>query len=123
MSKQDDESNSFTKNYSGNRLDHIDQSIDKERVRSKEDDALKVVETVFDNKTRLILYSMITKGYFTKLEGAISTGKEANVYFALTKNEPIAVKIFRIDSPAFKKMNIYVQGDQRFKRFRNSRSG
>ncbi|MHA2251093.1 MAG: serine protein kinase RIO [Candidatus Kariarchaeaceae archaeon] len=104
-------------------ISRLDKKADFERIRRKEDDGLKVVETVFDNKTRLILYSMISKGRFLGLEGAISSGKEANVYYAPTTDSAIAVKIFRIDAPSFRKMRPYVEGDHRFKRFRASRSG
>ncbi|MCE7733842.1 MAG: serine protein kinase RIO [Candidatus Heimdallarchaeota archaeon] len=101
----------------------LDELTDNQRQKRKEDDGLKLVETVFDNKTRLILFSMINKGYFNILEGAISTGKEANVYFATTNEQSIAIKIFRIDAPSFKKMRPYVEGDYRFRRFKSSRSG
>ncbi len=109
--------------YDFDKLDHIDRKIDENRVRKKDDDRLKLVETVFDEKTRLILFSMISKGYFDALEGAISTGKEANVYFATSKEESIAIKIFRIDAPSFKKMRGYIEGDYRFKKIRGKRSG
>lgn len=101
----------------------LDELADTQRMKRKEGDGLKLVETVFDNKTRLILFSLINKGYFNVLEGAISTGKEANVYFATTNDQAIAIKIFRIDAPSFKKMRPYVEGDYRFRRFKSSRSG
>lgn len=104
-------------------ISSLDELVDDQRIRKKEDDGLKLVETVFDNKTRLILFKMMNKGLFSVLEGAISSGKEANVYFAYTKKESIAIKIFRIDAPSFKKMRPYVEGDFRFKRFKSSRSG
>jgi RIO kinase 1 len=109
--------------YNFDKLDRIDREIDENRIRKKDDDRLKLVETVFDEKTRLILFSMISKGFFDALEGAISTGKEANVYFATSKEESIAIKIFRIDAPSFKKMRDYIEGDYRFKKIRGKRSG
>ncbi|MHA2503490.1 MAG: serine protein kinase RIO [Candidatus Kariarchaeaceae archaeon] len=105
------------------RVAKLDEKADAQRVRDKEDNDLKVVETVFDNKTRMILMSLRGKGYFYELGGAISTGKEANVYFALARPEARAIKIFRIDVTSFKKMRPYIEGDHRFKRFRSSRSG
>jgi len=101
----------------------LDQKIDASNIRKKDDDNLKLVETVFDEKTRLILLSMINRGVFNGIEGAISTGKEANVYFASTSSQPVAIKIFRIDAPSFRKMKPYVTGDHRFKRYRGTRSG
>ncbi len=119
---EDDEENVFSE-LSNKSISSLDEMADNQRIRDKEDDGLKLVETVFDNKTRLILFKMINKGLFKVLEGAISSGKEANVYFALTRNESIAIKIFRIDAPSFKKMRPYVEGDYRFRRFKSSRSG
>jgi RIO kinase 1 len=97
--------------------------MDRYNIKEKEDNIFKVVETVFDEKTRLILVKMIEKGYFDEVEGAISTGKEANVYFAPAKPQAVAIKIFRIDILSFKKMRPYIEGDHRFKRFQNKRSG
>jgi RIO kinase 1 len=113
----------YLENITSKSVTSLDRLTDSQRKKEKEDDGLKLVETVFDNKTRLILFTLINKGYFTVLEGAISTGKEANVYFATTKEQSIAIKIFRIDAPSFKKMRPYVEGDYRFRRFKSSRSG
>lgn len=110
-------------NITSKKVSSLDKLADNQREREKDEDGLKLVETVFDNKTRLILFSLINKGYFNVLEGAISTGKEANVYFATTTDQSIAIKIFRIDAPSFKKMRPYVEGDYRFRRFKSSRSG
>ena len=66
---------------------------------------------------------MLSKKRFLEFGGSISTGKEANVYFAITSTSAIAVKIYRIDSPSFRKMKPYIDGDPRFKRYRGSRSG
>jgi RIO kinase 1 len=120
LSSQDD---LYMRKISSKSVSSLDELADSQRQKNKEDDGLKLVETVFDNKTRLILFSLINRGYFEVLEGAISTGKEANVYFATTNEEAIAIKIFRIDAPSFKKMRPYVEGDYRFKRFKSSRSG
>ncbi|MHA2290403.1 MAG: serine protein kinase RIO, partial [Promethearchaeota archaeon] len=120
ISSQDDY---YTHKIGGKSISSLDELADSQRQMQKEDNGLKLVETVFDNKTRLILFSLINKGYFNVLEGAISSGKEANVYFATTNNQSIAIKIFRIDAPSFKKMRPYVEGDYRFKRFKSSRSG
>lgn len=105
------------------RVDRLDQRVDQYNIKEKEDNIFKVVETVFDEKTRLILVKMIEKGYFDEVSGAISTGKEANVYFGPARPQAVAIKIFRIDIPSFKKMRPYIEGDHRFKRFQNKRSG
>jgi len=114
---------SFKEETFSKKVQNLDINSDQDKIRIKEDNDLKVVETVFDNKTRLILMSMINKGVINEVGGSISTGKEANVYFAPSDPAAKAVKIFRIDVTSFKKMRPYIEGDHRFKRFRSSRSG
>ncbi len=50
--------------------------------------------------------------------GVISTGKEANVFYAdgiyEGKAVPMAVKIYRIETSSFDKMDEYIFGDRRF---------
>lgn len=104
-------------------IDRLDRKSDQYKMREKEDNALKVVESVFDNKTRMILLDFINKGIINEVSGAISTGKEANVYYAPSDDHARAIKIFRIDVMTFKKMRPYINGDHRFKRFKSSRSG
>ena len=56
------------------------------------------------------------KGYINLLNGAISTGKEANVFKGIDKDDKfVAVKIYRVTTSDFKKMQNYIQGDPRFK--------
>lgn len=97
------------------RLERI--KIDKRRVRKKRSEDLSAVEAVFDRSTLLTLYYLINSGVISELFGVISTGKEANVYWAKGENEEdYAVKIYRTATADFKKMSVYVQGDPRFKR-------
>ena len=39
---------------------------------------------VLDPRTRMILFKMLNQNVITEINGCISTGKEANVYHALT---------------------------------------
>lgn len=105
------------------KIDDLSRQIDKNRERTQDDNKFKLVETVFDDKTRMIIFSFINKGVIQSISGAISTGKEANVYYAHTEQKPVAIKIFRIDAPSFRKMRQYVEGDFRFKRVTGKRSG
>lgn len=36
-----------------------------------------------DPRTRMILFKLLNQGFFRHIDGCISTGKEANVYYAL----------------------------------------
>ncbi|MDD4352881.1 MAG: serine protein kinase RIO [Candidatus Nanoarchaeia archaeon] len=73
----------------------------------------KVYNEVFDNRTLKVLEKMRSENY-EELESCISTGKEANVFRATTKNGFVAVKIFRMYTSSFDKMSDYILGDPRF---------
>lgn len=38
---------------------------------------------VMDPRTRMILFKLLNQGFFRKIDGCLSTGKEANVYYAV----------------------------------------
>lgn len=83
--------------------------------RKKNRDERKVGSEIFDKITLETLYKLANQGYLDVLNGAISTGKEANVLTGINKyDEYIAVKIYRIATSDFKKMNYYLDGDPRF---------
>ena len=96
----------------------------RKQKRRKDDDEFKVVEGVIDPPTLKTLYKLLNQGTIDKLHGAISTGKEANVYRGEdTDGKPIAVKIYRVSTAETDFMLEYIVGDPRFKRVkRRSRS-
>ena len=75
------------------------------------------VEEVFDQTTRMVVFDMLNSGIFYELNGAVSSGKEAKVYWGTTKEGvDLAVKIYLTSSAEFKKgMHKYIEGDPRFK--------
>ena len=75
----------------------------------------KVKDGVFDEQTNKTINSLIKKGYIDELLTPIKTGKEADVYLAKRKNSYAAVKIYRVTSANFKKINEYIKRDYRFK--------
>mgnify|MGYP001172372122 FL=1 len=84
--------------------------------RIKSDDDRRVGSEVFDKKTLETLYKLANQGYLQILYGAISTGKEANVFKGIDDDGNfVAVKIYRVTTSDFKKMQDYIQGDPRFK--------
>lgn len=83
--------------------------------RKKDSSDKKVGSEIFDKSTLETLYKLANQGYIDILNGAISTGKEANVLKGIEKNNKyVAVKIYRIATSDFKKMNYYIDGDPRF---------
>jgi RIO kinase 1 len=75
------------------------------------------IEEVFDQATRMVLYHFLSSGVLNEVNGVISAGKEARVYWGKTKEgEERAVKIYLTSSAEFKKgMMMYIEGDYRFK--------
>ncbi|MFW9767990.1 MAG: serine protein kinase RIO [Candidatus Thorarchaeota archaeon] len=105
--------------------EQILSELDRRKMKRRKDvDEFKVVEGVIDPPTMKILYKLLNRGTISALHGAISTGKEANVYRGEdAEGKPLAVKIYRISTAETDFMLEYIIGDPRFKRVkRRSRS-
>lgn len=92
-----------------------------ERHKDKSDRA--TTEQVLDPKTRRILFQMINSGIVSEINGTISTGKEANVYHALSASEDpdtpdrhVAIKVYKTSILVFKDREKYVAGEFRFRK-------
>ncbi|WP_305514448.1 MULTISPECIES: serine protein kinase RIO [unclassified Methanobrevibacter] len=83
--------------------------------RRKDNSERKTGNEIFDKITLETLYKLANQGHIDILNGAISTGKEANVLTGITDDEKfVAVKIYRIATSDFKKMDYYLKCDPRF---------
>ena len=92
----------------------LKKMLSEKRIKSDAD--RRVGSEVFDKRTLETLYKLANQGYLQVLNGAISTGKEANVFKGIDDNgNYVAVKIYRVTTSDFKKMQNYIQGDPRFK--------
>ncbi|WWD05333.1 hypothetical protein V865_003406 [Kwoniella europaea PYCC6329] len=69
-------------------------------------------DQVLDSRTRLVLAGLVNRKIIGKIERCVSTGKEANVYYAMPG---VAVKIYRTSILIFKSRSNYIIGEQRFK--------
>lgn len=93
--------------------DNLRKLLSEKRIKGIED--RQVGSEVFDSITLQTLYKLSKMGHIHILKGAISTGKEANVFKGYNKDDKlVAVKIYRVRSSDFKKMQYYIQGDPRF---------
>lgn len=101
--------------------DRFDDEIAAMGVRIKDANQFKVREDVFDDVTLLALYKLVHKKHLSVIGGSISTGKEANVFYAEHDGEPIALKIYRVRSANFTTMGVYMTGDRRFSGIGTSR--
>ena len=106
--------------------------------RDKSDRATS--EQVLDPRTRMILLQMINRGVVSEVNGCLSTGKEANVYHALTLPSPEAgeedatgvvagsevlqraIKVYKTSILVFKDRDKYVTGEFRFRQGYNKSS-
>ncbi|XP_055886100.1 serine/threonine-protein kinase RIO1-like isoform X1 [Biomphalaria glabrata] len=89
---------------------------ESKRGRRRDKSQQATVEQVLDPRTRMILYRLLSKGTLLEINGAISTGKEANVYHATAKDgTDKAIKIYKTSILIFKDRDRYVTGEFRFR--------
>lgn len=95
-----------------------------DKVADKSDRATS--EQVLDPRTRMILLQMINRNVVSEINGCLSTGKEANVYHALSIPQedgseaavaPLhrAIKVYKTSILVFKDRDKYVTGEYRFR--------
>ncbi|KAL8774306.1 MAG: hypothetical protein Q9209_001057 [Squamulea sp. 1 TL-2023] len=98
-----------------------------DRVADKSDRATS--EQVLDPRTRMILLQMINRNIVSEVNGCLSTGKEANVYHAVSLpsqdvdspeaqvTSPLqrAIKVYKTSILVFKDRDKYVTGEHRFR--------
>jgi RIO kinase 1 len=75
-------------------------------------------ENVMDPRTRMILYKLVNSGMLREVNGCVSTGKEANVYYAVRGDgSDAALKVYKTSILVFKDREQYVTGEFRFQRY------
>lgn len=113
----DDQVSALSKHAAKIRLDDVKRGEEKEK--DKADRATS--EQVLDQRTRMILLQMINRGHVSEVHGAISTGKEANVYGAVSHDDESgetiqrAIKVYKTAILVFKDRERYITGEHRFK--------
>ncbi|XP_034942644.1 serine/threonine-protein kinase RIO1 [Chelonus insularis] len=99
-----------------NVLIETNKRIDNQRFKTKDKHDRATVEQVLDPKTRMILFKLLSRGIIFEINGCISTGKEANVYHAISKTGiEFAIKIYKTSILQFKDRDKYVTGEFRFR--------
>ena len=90
-------------------------------------------EQVLDPRTRMMLLQLLNRNIVSEINGVISTGKEANVYHAVTLPQDAdsavppqalhrAIKVYKTSILVFKDRDKYVTGEHRFKQGYNKSS-
>ena len=96
------------------KIKNIDFYLEKLRIKKKDASQRKIFAEVLDERTLKNLYKL-SKKYIKALGGVISTGKEANVFYAdAYDGNGLAIKIYRIETSEFYRMDEYIFGDKRF---------
>lgn len=133
----DDQISSLAKHASKIKLDNIHVGYggkgDKGHDKDKSDRATS--EQVLDPRTRMILLQMINRGVLSEINGCLSTGKEANVYHAVSTKESVsdhgeqmtitvqrAIKVYKTSILVFKDRDRYMAGEFRFRQGYNKSS-
>ncbi|KAK2616484.1 Serine/threonine-protein kinase rio1 [Conoideocrella luteorostrata] len=113
----DDQVATLSKHAAKIRLDSVKQGEEKDKDKSDR----ATSEQVLDQRTRMILLQMINRGFVSEVHGAISTGKEANVYGAVLVDDKTgdavhkAIKVYKTAILVFKDRERYITGEHRFK--------
>ena len=117
----DDQVKSLTRHAAKIKLDDQQSglSVKGERGGDRADRATS--EQVLDPRTRMLLLQMINRGLVSEIHGCLSTGKEANVYHAISYDDDEAIsqhraiKVYKTSILVFKDRDKYVTGEFRFR--------
>lgn len=114
----DDQLTALSRHAAKIRLDGGTRSDDRDKDKDKADRATS--EQVLDQRTRMVLLQMINRGIVSEVHGAISTGKEANVYGAVVEGPDgqethRAIKVYKTAILVFKDRERYIAGEHRFR--------
>ena len=97
-------------------LRKIEEYIDRLRIKDRDSEDFKIFSSVLDTSVLKTLYRLSNKKIITAMGGVVSTGKEAHVFHAVGERGDVAVKIYRIETSEFHRMEDYIIGDPRFTR-------
>jgi RIO kinase 1 len=108
-----------------------ERQFEKAAMKTKDKSDRATVEQVLDPRTLMVLFKFCKNDRLSKIHGCISTGKEANVYYAdgntdlldvHLKKDPegtplrqYAIKIYKTSILIFKDRERYVSGEYRFR--------
>lgn len=99
-----------------NEIKTIDNKAYNRMFKNKDRSDRATVEQVLDARISRIIYKLINKGELLEVQGCISTGKEANVYYAKGPNgKELAIKIYKTSILIFKDRERYISGEFRFR--------
>ncbi|KAI9815460.1 MAG: protein kinase rio1 [Pycnora praestabilis] len=121
----DDQMSSLFKHTAKIKLDNQQAGLGSKSERTGDKSDRATSEQVLDPRTRMVLLQMINRNVVSEINGCLSTGKEANVYHALSlptdeedsSMQPLhrAIKVYKTSILVFKDRDKYVTGEYRFR--------
>ncbi|KAJ5129910.1 uncharacterized protein N7515_005949 [Penicillium bovifimosum] len=119
----DDQVKSLTRHAAKIKLDDQQAGISGHSGKGGDKADRATSEQVLDPRTRMLLLQMINRGLVSEIHGCLSTGKEANVYHAMSISQddeeaaPLhrAIKVYKTSILVFKDRDKYVTGEFRFR--------
>ncbi|KAJ9490933.1 hypothetical protein VN97_g2339 [Penicillium thymicola] len=119
----DDQVKSLTRHAAKIKLDDQQAGISGRTDKGGDKADRATSEQVLDPRTRMLLLQMINRGLVSEIHGCLSTGKEANVYHAMSISQededaaPLhrAIKVYKTSILVFKDRDKYVTGEFRFR--------
>ena len=122
----DDQVTSLSRHAGKLKLDDRQSGLGGKHDRAADKSDRATSEQVLDPRTRMILLQMINRNIVSEVNGCLSTGKEANVYHALSIPQedssganmaPLhrAIKVYKTSILVFKDRDKYVTGEYRFR--------
>ncbi|MCJ1464206.1 protein kinase rio1 [Pseudocyphellaria aurata] len=126
LASVDDQVLSLSRHAGKLKLDDRQSGLQSKYDKSADKSDRATSEQVLDPRTRMILLQMINRNIVSEVNGCLSTGKEANVYHALSLPQdqesaavttPLhrAIKVYKTRILVFKDRERYVTGEYRFK--------
>lgn len=110
------------------KMQHLEST---KRILTTDRNDRATTEQCLDPRTRLILFKLISRGFLEQIDGCLSTGKEANVYYAkagkaadasttataeAARIADYAIKIYKTSILVFKDRDKYVSGEHRWRK-------
>ena len=122
----DDQVSSLSRHAGKLKLDERQSALGGKQDKHADKSNRATNEQVLDPRTRMILLQMINRNIVAEVHGCLSTGKEANVYHALSISQeegseaavaPLhrAIKVYKTSILVFKDRDKYVTGEYRFR--------
>lgn len=122
FAKVDDQISTLSRHAAKLRLDDVQSGLGGRSKGGAEKSDRATSEQVLDPRTRMLLLQMINRNIIFEVNGCLSTGKEANVYHAMSypdgdEGEPVqrAIKVYKTSILVFKDRDKYVTGEFRFR--------